>query len=439
VSNEMRSTRGRVVSAGLLAALALAALIALAGCGGGSSSSGTTASTEAESTEGESSSGSSGAEPTGAPILVGMIGTEGTATHNAPDYVAAVEAGATTVNEEGGLGGHPVKVTFCNDSADPNKAEACARQMVSEKVTATIADLSEGNSIAVAEILDKANIPQLGVVANSEFEFNCHTCFPFDANQQGANVGLIQSVKNEGGKKVYAVNLNVPIGEFQQAPIKPAAEKLGVEMVGETLIDFETADYAPIAAKIVQSGAEWTLLGVSETNALQLVKALTQLGYQGNYLLSTGVLTAADYKTLGASVEGALVFGGTPPFSAAETIPTVGTFLEEITAEYEAGNEAANPESVTLLGEQAWVVFKGWEQLAKAAEGEVTAASILAGIESGTTIDTKGMSDEWTPGKSAGIPALPQVSNPTGWFMKVEGSELALVEESPFNVGSLLK
>jgi ABC-type branched-subunit amino acid transport system substrate-binding protein len=410
------------------------AVVAVAAAGCGSSSDDSTSTNASPATAATTASAKAA---TGTPIKIGMVFTGGSAAHNAPDYVTAVKAGASALNQAGGIKGHPVKVVSCNDNADPNKAQECARQMVDAKVVSTIANLSAGNPVGVAQVLDKGGIPQIALLANTKFEFSCKTCWPFDANQIGVSAGDMQGIKNAGGKSVYIAGLNLPQTLFIAAYAKKALAPLGLKLAGEVQFPFNQADYAPIAAKIKSANPDYTYLPVGENNALQLIKALTQVGYQGKYAMSTGVLTEADFKKLGQAVEGTVIFGGTPPFSASN-VQGVQTFNDQMKAAQAAGDSAANPENMTVLALQAWAAFQGWTQIAKGLSAW-TPADLQKGLAAQTTpLDMQGITKDWAPGKSAGVTDLPQISNPTGWHMTVKNGLYELVDQQPDNIGTLL-
>ena len=84
-------------------------------------------------------------------IKVGMIADEGTAV-DLSWAVATAQGALIRINAQGGIAGHHVQLIFCNEALDPNKAVACARQLMGDHVIAFV-----GNQPLAAE----ANVDEL--------------------------------------------------------------------------------------------------------------------------------------------------------------------------------------------------------------------------------------------------------------------------------------
>src|SRR4051794_8682860 len=85
------------------------------------------------------SSASAVTKPTGDPIKVGVIYTEGIPGFVNGEPRFAAQAGISYLNSRaGGIGGRPVQGVYCNDRNDPALDSQCARQFVDANVVAVI-------------------------------------------------------------------------------------------------------------------------------------------------------------------------------------------------------------------------------------------------------------------------------------------------------------
>src|SRR5580698_6228563 len=86
-----------------------------------------------------SSSGSKGdASSTANTSAVGGLIPIQSSAYNQPDAKTGLDAAISAVNAAGGVSGHPLKLDFCDTQYTVNGELACARQMVTDKVSAVI-------------------------------------------------------------------------------------------------------------------------------------------------------------------------------------------------------------------------------------------------------------------------------------------------------------
>ncbi len=113
----------------VITSLALVGSLALAACGDDDSSSGGSDDTTADS---------AGPAPTGDPIKVHVSAPVDSPTASYPNIKAAAEIYESYINDNGGIGGRPLEMTFCDSKADPNEAAACARKAVDDGAIAMV-------------------------------------------------------------------------------------------------------------------------------------------------------------------------------------------------------------------------------------------------------------------------------------------------------------
>ncbi len=71
------------------------------------------------------------------------------------------------VNKEGGIDGHPIQVTICDSQSGETSAVLCAKKLIEEdKVLAIIGPSQSGESLAMADTIEKAQVPLVSAAAS---------------------------------------------------------------------------------------------------------------------------------------------------------------------------------------------------------------------------------------------------------------------------------
>jgi branched-chain amino acid transport system substrate-binding protein len=189
--------------------LALSLVLLVAACGSSSSSSGGTeagTTSEAEPAESETgetettkAEGAGGEAATGEPISIGAIcncgSPEGTALAQWPTMI---EAWTKYTNENGGINGHPVKVTLVDDGGDAAKSLAAAKKLVSEGVVA----ISDGTVLdgTWEKYAEEQGVPVLCGVVQPDCTTNADF-FPQVSTTPALLYGFLSNALKAGSKK----------------------------------------------------------------------------------------------------------------------------------------------------------------------------------------------------------------------------------------------
>lgn len=111
-----------------------------------------------------------GPEVGGEPIRIGVVvSLSGGAGDFGPSLLQAAQLVEREVNSAGGLlGGRPVEIVFEDDRTDPDQAIRVARELIEEGAVAIIGPLTSGATLAVANVAQEAQVPQISCCATSE-------------------------------------------------------------------------------------------------------------------------------------------------------------------------------------------------------------------------------------------------------------------------------
>jgi ABC-type branched-subunit amino acid transport system substrate-binding protein len=409
VKHGTRHRSNRSAAAAVIAVLALLA----AGCGSKGSGGGT---------------GSAAGSGT---IGISVIVPTGTSLSNFPQVVAGAKAAVRAVNAAGGINGKMLVIDYCNEGNDINKAAECTRNAVASSDIATVGLYSNYATQAVLPAL--GDLPDLAPEAISPAEVSCATCYPIDATPV-ATLGAEGPLGTMSGISSAAmVSYDIPASQTAVAQLTPGFTASHIAVKDDIAVPTTTSDWAPIAQRFKDSGAQAFIPVLPEQQTIAFLQAAQQAGITPRILATDGQIQVGDLATLGSYADGALVVAAFPPASAAAKIPGVEQWLSELKAEQNAGDAAAAASSADGNSMRAWLAVHIIAEVAKTIHGTVDRASFTAALKSAHDIDLLGILPNWTPGAPGAVSSLAHLNNPYVYFTKVENGAYVLAYPKPWN------
>jgi ABC-type branched-subunit amino acid transport system substrate-binding protein len=379
---------------GLAAAAAATLLLGLAACSSGG-----------DDTKSASSGGQPTQDPnvkfTGDPVTVMTISTYDTDTLNAKGVLDVAQGAVVQLNNNGGLGGHELKLITCNDSADPNKAADCARQAVDEGVAALVGGFT-ANGDAVMPILEQAGIPWFGPPGISSAELSSKDSYPLTSGVLGL-AGLGQMAAEDGCDKVASVNYDLPsAGQIAQL-VDLALTNAGHDKSTLIKVPPTTTDFSTIAQET--SDYDCAVVGTPPQAFLGVAAAGAQLGSTTRYYVVSGGLTDSVAKNGGESVEGT---------KSLSNFPDIDDPMWADALKYSGdGADPATEENGGLSGlyfQNTWVAFRTFLSLIKNND-DMSAAGVKATLDATTEVDTDGFTPPFSFAEDFPAPGLNRAFN----------------------------
>jgi hypothetical protein len=283
------------------------------------------------------------------------------------------------IDAHGGINGHPLKVITCDDHGDPNTAASCARQAVSDNVTAVVGSFTSSES--VIPILAAAHTAYFGTCcALYPADFTSSNSFPF-GSQWALDVGL-GAAAGSMCSRTGLVNFDAPIKAIIDSLYASALKGYGKSLKTIAYVPLTGADLSPEAAQ-VSSGTDCTILSVTQAFIAQLLGPLQQsgatqrlFGLQGNLSLQT----CASYKSL---CDNAIVDSVYPDMSS-----SVWSAYRAALKTYGA-KPGLDYDSLGGLG--TWAAYIGFTNIVKNMHGPTTAAAFLNAASQTTDLQTGGL------------------------------------------------
>lgn len=375
----------------LAAASAVALLMGLAACGGGGNDDKTGSSSERPSPDPD-------VKFTGDPVTVMTISTYDTDTLNAKAVLDIAQGAVVQINNEGGLGGHELKLITCNDSADPNKAADCARQAVEQKVAALVGGFT-ANGDAIMPILEQAGIPWFAPPGISAGELSSEDSYPITSGVLGL-AGLGQMAAEDGCDSVASVNYDLPsAGQISQL-VDLALTNAGHDKSTLIKVPPTTTDFSSLAQDV--SEYDCAIVGTPPQPFLGIAAAGAQLGMETKFYVVPGGLTDTAAENGGAAVEGSKTLSNFPGSDDPiwdEAKKYVGDLADE-----ENGGWSA------LYFQNTWVAFRTFLSLIKNND-DFSAAGVKATLDATTQVDTDGFAPPFSFAEDFPAPGLNRVFN----------------------------
>jgi branched-chain amino acid transport system substrate-binding protein len=241
----------------------------------------------------------------GPPMRIGVIcSCSGFLASSTADYQPVINAWAKWVTDNGGINGHPVKVSFKDDTGDAGTALKAAQSLVQESHVQAIIDLSNQDQ-AFQKYVEKAGVPVTGGQSYSGPMGASSAFFPTGGGNIPA-LGYGQAVlAKQRGKTKFAVLVcaESPICGSFTTPFATSLKDVvgGMSLVYSAKITGNAPNYAAQCLAAKEAGAEAMFIGESATVAQRVLDNCAQQGVKLAWFVSGGTPTSNVVKDPNAS------------------------------------------------------------------------------------------------------------------------------------------
>jgi branched-chain amino acid transport system substrate-binding protein len=367
-------------------------------------------------------------EPTGEPLKVMTVTTLNAAGPTYANIANTAMAYADYINAKGGIAGHPLEVTVCDEQFDPAVAAGCARQAVDEGMVSIVGSFTYFAE-SIVPVTAESSITWFGAccpITPSEltnpYSFNI-------GNQPMYAVGAVKRAVDDGCENINAA---VTIGaEVFIPPMENAIGALGRSFGDLIMVDPTAQDYSADVAQI-SDGADCVIVILSETPFTTWNVAWAQSGTEARQYGPQGNLNAVSAAGAVEATEGDVIVGMYPDIS---TDPWT-----EYRAALDASGYTDDGNDYNSLGGMGtWAAFVGFTQIAESIEGEITAESFYEAANTTSNLDLNGMvpvldfTQEWTDG----LEGYNRLFNRSVVYSTLENGEVVPLEGGFEDVGAL--
>ncbi|TPG22884.1 ABC transporter substrate-binding protein [Variovorax guangxiensis] len=199
------------------------------------------------------------------------------------------------INAAGGMNGQMLELVVMDSEGNPEKAQVLLRQAVDSGIRYITQGTSSAVGAALGDAVDKYNRrnPEKPVMlldhTNTDPALTGELCsywrFSFSPRVPTRTEALLRYVSTQGRvKKLFLLNPDYSLGVAVETSVKAALPRLtkGVEIVGTERVPLgKVRDYAPYVAKIRASGADGIVTSLFGADAIGLMKAANESGWNG--------------------------------------------------------------------------------------------------------------------------------------------------------------
>jgi ABC-type branched-subunit amino acid transport system substrate-binding protein len=387
---------------GLAVLLLVAVLLAAVACAADETTSSTAGgtSTTLSQTLGEDLMWNDGpCDPSKPELKLGLIGTFESGIISLKDQATAAEVSAEAFNARGGANGHCISMSTCDDGANPNQAQDCARRLVDEGVVLTVNDAITNGIDGVLPIFEEAGLARIdGQPAPQALADPLN--YSIGAGGFGSTVMMVPSLTQQGIKKIAIIRVDSPgasaLGNF----MKPMADAYGAEFVTDLPVPAGTTDYTQFVLSAQAAGADGAILALGLEEATQVLRAAEQLGSPLKFSTGLGSLSQSAVAELGDFAQNVTFNAEVPPPSIDTTdYPLMAVGLRELAA---SGEENLQVQNMKTGAFKSWLTMYGLVSILRDENvTEFTRASMIEALNGATDVDMGGIIAPWTPNEES--------------------------------------
>jgi branched-chain amino acid transport system substrate-binding protein len=226
------------------------------------------------------------------------------------------------LNARGGINGHPVKIVFEDNAAQPSKAAAQAKKLITQDRVVLLMLSSLSSTYApVIQAAKRHKVPILfagGVCPkdvyppNADANLFCSTAYGAEYDSRMALSFIKEEAKGEP-VKLGLVAMNIPVSRAEIDYAERLSRTMGMQAVDKEVIPPPTPDYTPFATKIKNAGANWAYSWAPWITQVRTFEALRKLGWKGKYLAYGHIMSEDELARI--KDDGFYVFGTNAFFS----------------------------------------------------------------------------------------------------------------------------
>jgi ABC-type branched-subunit amino acid transport system substrate-binding protein len=297
------------------------------------------------------------------------------------------------VNAAGGINGKKVNLIIQDDSAEPSKAAANAKKLLTQDNVVLLLDASlsstyapvmaEAKGAGVPLVFASSVCPKEVYPPANEGQF-CTTAFASTYDSRAA-LAFVKETAKEPVKIGFAA-MAIPLSRGEMEFAAKQAPELGMTALAIEVIPPPTADYTPFATKLKDAGANWVFSWAPWVTQVRTFEALRRLDWKGDYIAWSHLEAEGELKRIKDSR--LYVVGANALFE--DKLPIQKEIAE---AAQKAGGKYP-PEQMT----EGWIAGMVIEAALKGAGWPATPAKIQASMQN-LKVDLKGLRGgpiEWT-------------------------------------------
>ena len=355
------------------------------------------------------------------PVIIGSISWLSGLSEGASYEPKAIQAWAASLNANGGLHCHPIKVIVEDDQADPGRYQALVQRMIEQDhVIAFVGNIEDAGSPGSVGYITSKGVPVIGDATAAQYFYESPMFFPQVSGGNGTIESLFAAAgyqaQQSGENKVGVVYCaEDPACTLVNDMSQDAAPKYGMQLVGRWQVSLTQPDFTSTCLQAQRAGAQTIVLGLEISSIQRLAKSCRGVNYSPHYAMGLPYLEVGSGRK--AALEDPLLDG---MMLGAVTIPWTFTDNPGVAEYVRIHQQFAPGVEASPLGIAGWVSAKVFERAAQNLSETPTSQDILNGLATISNDDIGGMTAPltYTPGQ---VPTMPETT--CFWFVQIKDGQ----------------
>ena len=211
------------------------------------------------------------------------------------------------INENGGINGHPIELIIMDSKSNETEAALAAKKLIQQGVAAIIGSSTSGTTMAMVDIIQKANIPLISCAASVRIsEPAAERKWAFKVAQSDSFVAenIIDYLKANGMSKVALATVNDAYGDSGRAEFKKAAEASGITILTEEKFEQDDTIMTSQLTNIKKVNPDAVICWAIPPAASSFTSNFSQMGLDVPLIHSSGVGNQNYLELAGKAAEG---------------------------------------------------------------------------------------------------------------------------------------
>lgn len=253
--------------------------------------------------------------PTGEPIVIGLVNTEGVPGLDFPAVREAISGSMDYLNEHGGFGGRPIVLENCVAQGSPETSQACAQELVGKNAELVLLGIDVFPDYAT---YTAAGVPVIGMLPLLPGDFTANALFLGGGNVAAGAATAAVAKDHFNAETVGIVSSDTPGTLATVAALSSALDVAGVAYTTVTGGDNETdAGYQGLMRQAAAENPDLLVSIFTEAGCVGTMRGRVALGIDIPVLTSSvcssrGVLDQVGDDAVGWSFIGVATPEDTP-------------------------------------------------------------------------------------------------------------------------------
>lgn len=214
-----------------------------------------------------------------------------------------------TINNRGGIFQTRLELVVYDDETDVNTCILAAEKMLAkENIIAVIGPTTSGNTLAISDMFEKANIPLLSLAPSGKIVSpGKKWIFKSSPSHHQAVMRLLNYLKSKGIRNIAVISAADGNGRTGRAALLDIIPQLGIKLVADEVFDPAESAVTVLLEKITESGAQAIVCWATPSQTAMVARTRADLGIKHPLFAGPQVASKRFIQLAGSAAEGILI------------------------------------------------------------------------------------------------------------------------------------